>query len=190
MARLKIERTKFSGAWIVNEPQDTPRTFIVIANGERSAAFTMAALAALGAAAVSDDEARVLEGRLDDAAAAAPPPVREARAWLAPLEAGDLDRRWQVVSQPAYIVAFQEPACWAAAAARATPEGVAVLQSAVAASRRMVQLSRTTRRPLMMIGLDTAIADLENFMVDLADFCECDVDVDGASLSAIAAAAV
>ena len=39
-------------------------------------------------------------------------------------------------------------------------------------------------------GATTLPYAVENFMVDLADFCECDVDVDGASLSAIAAAAV
>jgi hypothetical protein len=187
--RLTRNRTEFSGAWTANADKVSDRKAILITGTPRGGTSFAASVfrhlgipfsrpgqgrevskrthehKALRNIFKAEDAARLREIS-DDFAASCP-----VWAWKLPQIQENLDLVSQCIANPHYVFIFKEPV--SIAFRRVDVKGAEFLTAmdrSVEDYRRLLVFARQTQAPIMFIGYDTAMANVEQFIDAAAEF--------------------
>jgi hypothetical protein len=189
---LKAEgRTEFGGAWVINPPPEVHRKrAIIITGGARGGtSFAASAVANLGIPFTAGGErtSRELNSRYEhqdlitvfqnrDEAGLAEirdrfDDLHEVWAWKLPAIRYDLDLAAKIHPNPYFVFIFKEPV--SVGFRKNNLRGANVLtamQDLLNGYKNMVDFSATSKQPVLMIGYDSAMANLDEFVTELAQF--------------------
>jgi hypothetical protein len=190
-------RAEFSGAWVINPPPEvhTQRAIIITGGARGGTSFAASAIAHLGVPFTAGGERTsrelnnryehqdlltIFQNRDEEGLAAIRDKfdeLHEVWAWKLPALRYDLELAAKIHPNPYFVFIFKEPV--SVGFRKNSLRGANVLtamQDLINGYKNMVEFAVATSHPVMMIGYDSAMANLDQFIGELADFTGVVVD--------------